>query len=270
MATAVESPLANHVGRTAVVTGGGRGIGREIALSLAAAGARVIVLGRHAHRLDETCQKFAALEITTGCVEALVGDLHHESTLTALTTRAPRIDILIHNAAAYAPYAVLERSAMEDVTAVWETIVVAALRLTQLVLPSMKEQRYGRILLIGSAAAALGGTGQVAYSAAKSSLIGLTRSLACETAGYGITCNLLELGLIDTERTQAAIKPHRRQQLLARIPAGRMGTPREVARIATFLTSDDASYIHGATIPVTGGLGLGLLPFTKGDADAHQ
>lgn len=270
MATAAASPLANHAGRTAVVTGGGRGIGRAIALSLATAGARVLVLGRDAQRLDETCQQFAALGITTGRVEALVGDVHHDRTLRELTTRVPRIDILVHNAAAYAPYDVLERSAIDDLTVVWETIVVAALRLTQLVLPSMKEQQYGRILFIGSAAGSLGGTGQVAYSAAKSSLVGLTRSLACETAGYGITCNLLELGLIDTERTQAAIKPHRRQQLLARIPVGRMGTPREVARIATFLTSDDASYIHGATIPVTGGLGLGLLPFTKGDTDAHQ
>ncbi len=241
-----------------------------MALALATAGARVIIVGRQQPRLEETCALFAARGNSSGSLEALAGDLCLDGTLDRLASNAPHVDLLIHNAAAYAPYAVLERSSHTDVSAVWDTVVIAALKLTQAVLPSMKAQRYGRILFIGSAAASLGGTGQTAYSAAKAALVGLTRSLACETAGFGITCNLLELGLIDTERTQGAIQPRRRQQLLQRIPVGRAGTPEEVARIVTFLTSDDAAYIHGATIPVTGGLGLGLLPFGTEDGHADQ
>jgi len=268
--TTTERPLADHRGRTAVVTGGGGDIGRAIALSLAAAGARVIVLGRDRHRLDATREQFAVGGCPSGSVETSVGDLTVESTLDDLMARVSRIDVLVHNAAAYAPYAVLERSKAEDLAAVWGTVVAASVRLTQRVIPGMKAHNFGRILFIGSAAASLGAAGQVAYATAKSALVGLTRSLACETAGSGVTCNLLELGLIDTERVQAATTARRKKQVLARIPVGRMGTPHEIARIVTFLSSDDAGYIHGATIPATGGLGLGLLPFATDEIDANQ
>jgi 3-oxoacyl-[acyl-carrier protein] reductase len=132
----------------------------------------------------------------------------------------------------------------------------------------MKARRFGRILHIGSASATLGGAGQVAYASAKSALVGLTRSIACETGRYGITCNLVEVGLVETERTAEAVAPDRKRQILARIPAGRCGTCAEVAAAVSFLASPQASYIQGACIPVTGGLGLGLVPFGKEGADA--
>jgi 3-oxoacyl-[acyl-carrier protein] reductase len=263
----MEASLARHAGRTAVVTGAGRGIGRAIALSLADAGARVVIVGRDTQRLDEACRAFTAHN-GSGTMEAVTGDLTLDATADALLTRTSRIDILIHNAAAFAPYALLERSNWDDLVPVWNTIVVASLRLTRLVLPLMKTQRFGRILFVGSAAASIGGAGQVAYVTAKSSLVGLTRSLACETAGFGITCNLLELGLVDTERLRAAVPVERQRQLLTRVPVGRLATPKEIARVATFLTSDDAGYLTGATIPVTGGLGLGLSPFPNEGSDA--
>ena len=265
-----EVRLARHAGRTAVVTGGGRGIGRAIALSLAEAGARVVVLGRDQRSLDETRDQFTRAHEHAGSIDGVAGDLTAASTLDAVVARVGRIDVLVHNAAAYAPYAVLERAAWHDVASIWNTVVDASLQLTQRILPGMKDRKFGRILFIGSAAASLGGSGQVAYATAKSSLVGLTRSLACETGAYGITCNLVELGLVDTERVRAAVPPERRQQILTRVAVGRMATPREIARIVTFLTSDDAAYIHGATIPVTGGLGLGLLPFNVHPTDAHQ
>jgi NAD(P)-dependent dehydrogenase (short-subunit alcohol dehydrogenase family) len=265
----MEPPLALHAGRTAVVTGGGRGIGRAIAVALAEAGARVIILGRDQQRLDEACLAFTAHR-GSGTMEALPGDLTIEATVDDLLTRASRIDVLVHNAAAYATYTLLERSNWDDLVPVWNTIVMASLRLTRRVLPLMKTQRFGRILFVGSVAASVGAAGQVAYATAKSSLVGLTRSLACETAGSGITCNLLELGLVDTERFRTAVPPERRRQLLTRVPVGRLATPKEIARVATFLTSDDAGYLTGATIPVTGGLGLGLFPFSNEGSDADR
>jgi 3-oxoacyl-[acyl-carrier protein] reductase len=175
---------------------------------------------------------------------------------------------LVHNAAAYAPYVLLEKSQWAALPPVWETIVTGSIRLARAVLPSMKAHGFGRILHIGSAAATLGGAGQVAYASAKSALIGLTRSLACEAGRYGITSNLIEVGLVETERTAQALVPDRKRQIIARIPAGRCGTCEEVAAVVSFLASAQASYIQGACIPVTGGLGLGLVPFGKEDADA--
>jgi NAD(P)-dependent dehydrogenase (short-subunit alcohol dehydrogenase family) len=264
-----EMSLAHHAGRTAVVTGAGRGIGRAIAVSLAEAGARVIILGRDPQRLEEACLGFTAHR-GSGTMEALPGDLTIEGTVDDLLTRVSRIDILVHNAAAYAPYALLEHSNWDDLVPVWNTVVVASLRLTRRVLPLMKTQRFGRILFVGSAAASVGAAGQVAYVTAKSSLVGMTRSLACETAESGITCNLLEVGLVDTERLRTAVTPERQHQLLTRVPVGRLATPKEIARVATFLTSDDAGYLTGATIPVTGGLGLGLFPFSVEGSDANR
>lgn len=256
-----------HQGRTAVVTGGGRGIGRAIALALANGGATVFILGRDRARLEETCRMVRTSE--PGTVVAVPCDIRDERTVEVLSRLTPHVDMLVHNAAAYAPYVVLEKSEWANLPPVWETIVTAPLRLTRAVLPSMKARGFGRILLLGSAAATLGGAGQVAYASAKSALVGLTRSLACEAGRYGVTCNLVEVGLVETERTAQAVAADRKRQILARIPAGRCGTCEEVASVVSFLASAQASYIQGACIPVTGGLGLGLVPFGKEDANAH-
>jgi 3-oxoacyl-[acyl-carrier protein] reductase len=255
-----------HAGRTAVVTGGGRGIGRAVALALADGGATVFILGRDRARLEEACRP--ARPPGPGSVAAVPCDIRDEGAAGLLAGLVPPVDILVHNAAAFAPYAVLEKSSPADWQPVWETIVTAPLRLTRGVLPSMKARGFGRVLHIGSAAATLGGAGQVAYASAKSALVGLTRSIACEAARYGVTCNLVEVGLVETERTAGAVAPERKRQILARIPAGRPGTCEEVAAVVSFLASAHAGYIQGACIPVTGGLGLGLVPFGKEGADA--
>jgi NAD(P)-dependent dehydrogenase (short-subunit alcohol dehydrogenase family) len=255
-----------HTGRTAVVTGGGRGIGRAIALALADGGATVFILGRDRARLEEACRQVRSPG--SGTMVAVPCDIRDERAVDVLGGLAPHIDILVHNAAAYAPYVILEKSQWETLQPVWETIVTAPIRLTRGVLPSMKARGFGRILHIGSAAATLGGAGQVAYASAKSALAGLTRSVACEAGRYGVTCNLVEVGFVETERTAEAVSPERKRQLLARIPSGRAGTCAEVAAVVSFLTSAQAGYIQGACIPVTGGLGLGLFPFGKEGADA--
>lgn len=255
-----------HRGRTAFVTGGGRGIGRAIALALADGGANVFILGRDRAWLEETCRLVRSSE--PGSVIAVQCDIRDEKAIEVIGGLSPHVDILVHNAAAYAPYTVLEKAEWANLPPVWETIVTAPLRLTRAVLPSMKAHGFGRILHVGSAAATLGGAGQVAYASAKSALVGLTRSLACEVGRYGVTCNLIEVGLVETERTTQAVAAERKRQILARIPAGRCGTCEEVASVVSFLASAKAGYIQGACIPVTGGLGLGLVPFRKEDADA--
>ncbi|MFN0242026.1 MAG: SDR family NAD(P)-dependent oxidoreductase [Planctomycetota bacterium] len=249
--------------RTAIVTGAGRGIGRAIARELARSGARVCVVGRQRARLEETC---AAITSAGGVAVFVVADLR-DPLSGALTSELARADVLVNNAADFAPYGPLESISIDDTQRVLDTIVSATLRLTARVLPGMKQRGFGRIVNIGSVAAELGAERQVVYATAKSALYGMTKSVALEGAAHGVTCNLLDLGLIETERISEAMPPGIRAQLVQRTPMARAGTPEEVAAVAAFLASSRASFITGARIPVSGGLGLGLFPHGFG-ADA--
>jgi 3-oxoacyl-[acyl-carrier protein] reductase len=121
---------------------------------------------------------------------------------------------------------------------------------------SMIKQRFGRVLLIGSVVGLLGSPGQINYSASKSALVGMARSLSRELGGRGITANVVAPGFIDTDMT-ADLSADQQRDYLSRIPAGRFASPEEVAKVVTWLASDDAAYITGAVIPVDGGLGMG-------------
>lgn len=242
-------------GRVALVTGASRGIGRAIAVELASMGAKVIAAGRRETALVETVDAVRALG---GDALALVGDIRDADWLARLDRAAPIVDVLVHNAAAFAGYAPLERVDAAQIDAVIDVILRAPLRLTAHVLPGMKMRAYGRIVSIGTIAASHGADGQVAYAAAKSALIGMTKSLAAETAEHGITCNVVEPGLIATERISESVAPEFQRRILANTALARAGEPHEVAALVGFLCTARAGYITGAVLPASGGFGVGL------------
>ena len=242
-------------GRHALVTGAGRGIGRAVVLELATRGAHVLACGREPARIEETVQLARRLG---GSVTARLGDITSPEFVESWARKDGPIDVLVHNATSFPSYAQLEDARPGDVQLVHEVAVFAPMRITAHLLPDMKARGFGRIVFMGSIAATLGAAQQAPYASAKAALQGLMRTIALEGASHGVTCNLVEPGLVLTERVLAAIPEARRAALVARTPIGRAGTPEEIAAVVGFLASPRASYVTGACIPVTGGLGLGL------------
>lgn len=260
----VDTELA---GRTALVTGAGSGVGRQVAVELAAAGARVVLVGRRPEPLEETA---AAIESShrresDGSQEPralpLAADVRRRDWYGQLDALAPEIDVLVHSAAAWAPREALEDVDGEESERVLETSLGAALALASHVVGGMKRRGFGRIVSIGSVAAEQGAVGLTCYAAAKAGLVGLTRSLAAETARAGVTVNLVQLGWIDTPRIAELTDDDTRGWFEERTAAGRPGTVDEVAHAVRFLCSPRASYVTGACLEVSGGLGLGIYPF---------
>lgn len=241
------------VGRTALVTGGGTGIGAAVALELARRGAEVVLVSRRADHLEATAAKLTEAGLRA---RVLVGDVREEQLFQELAGAVPRVDVLVNNAAVFAPYGPLEEVPLDEIDAVLEIDLRAALRLVRHVLPDMKARGWGRVIHLGSVAGSLGAAGQAAYSAAKAALEGLSRSVALEAAASGVTSNLVEPGLVETERTVSQIAPEIRQGLVDATPLGRPGTPEEVAHVVAYLASEAAACVTGAIVPVDGGIGL--------------
>ena len=234
--------------KTALVTGGSRGIGRAIAEALGRDGFRVAV----GYALSAGEAEKVAADIGGLAVRLDVTDV--ESIDAAVQEVGP-VDVLVNNAGVTA-----DGLAVRMDIGQWRSVLGpnldGAFNVISRVLPGMIRQRDGRIVNVGSAAGLLGSAGQANYAAAKAGLVGLTRSLARELASRRITCNVVAPGPIETDMT-AALSDERRAQLVQQVPLGRMGTPEEVAAVVAFLCSDAAAYITGAVVPVDGGLGMG-------------
>ncbi len=241
-------------GKVAVVTGGGRGIGRAVALALAQAGADVAV----AVSRDIASAEAVAEEIRAGERRALarqtdVASLEAAEALVAATVAAlGRIDILVNNAGVTRD-GLLMRMPEEDWKTVLDVNLGGAFNCTRAALRRMVRQRGGRIVNITSIMGLTGNAGQANYAASKAGLIGLTKSTAKEVGSRGITCNAVAPGWIETQMT-AGLPDEIREQVLKQIPVGRLGQPEDVAGVVAFLCSDAASYMTGQVLVVDGGL----------------
>jgi 3-oxoacyl-[acyl-carrier protein] reductase len=244
--------MINLSGRTALVTGASRGIGRALALRLAAQGAAVIAAAR-ADNARAVCDEIVAAGGRARLASVDVTDRESINRMVSEALEAyGRIDILVNNAG-IARDQLLLRMKRDDWDAVLGTNLTAAFACVQAVLKPMVKQRGGRIISISSVVGQSGNAGQANYAASKAGLIGFSKSLAQEVASRGITVNVVAPGLIETDMTRA-IAEGAHETWAAKIPVGRLGTPDDVAWAVCFLASDEASYITGQVLAVNGGM----------------
>ena len=240
-------------GKVALVTGSGRNIGRATVLKLAGEGAHVVVNARsNQAEADAVVSEARGLGVKA---LAVIADVARKDQVEAMAARAlsefGRVDILINNAA-IRPHKPFTELTVEDWEAVRGVVLDGALYLTRAVIPSMVENRYGRILFFTGDGAFAGGGGRAHISAAKMALVGLARSLASEFAAQNIRVNVVSPGSIDTARANPEWY-HGRPPSAAGIPLGRQGRVEEIAATCLFLVSEDGGFITGQTIHVNGG-----------------
>ncbi len=242
--------------KVAVVTGASQGIGRETALVLALAGAKVVVAARNEEKLAALVAEIAAAGGEAFAVKMDVADAEQVKVgFKQISEKFGRLDILVNNAAVTRDGLAM-RMKKDDWDAVLQTNLTGAHFCIQQVLPTMMKARAGRIINISSIVAQMGNAGQANYVAAKAGLIGLTKAIAIEIASRGITVNAVAPGFIETPMTD--VLPDKvKEELKTKIPLGRMGSARDVAAAIVFLASDDAGYITGHVLNVNGGMHLG-------------
>ncbi|MCE5168008.1 3-oxoacyl-[acyl-carrier-protein] reductase [Paenibacillus profundus] len=246
--------MSSLEGKVALVTGASRGIGRAIALSLAEAGADVVVnyAGSEA-AANDTAAAIEALGRKALTVKANVGKAEEAEQLVKTTLeQMGRIDILVNNAGITRDNLIM-RMKEEEFDQVIETNLKGVFNCIKSVTRPMMKQRSGRIINISSVVGVIGNPGQANYVAAKAGVIGLTKASARELASRGITVNCVAPGFIETDMTDALPEEYR-QQLLAQIPLARLGQPEHIAKTVRFLASEDAEYMTGQTIHVDGGM----------------
>jgi 3-oxoacyl-[acyl-carrier protein] reductase len=241
-------------GKTAVVTGSARGLGKAIALKLASLGANIVLNDIVvSDSLDATAEEFKSAGYKVAVTR---GDVRNADDVKSMVAAAVetfgRLDILINNAGITKdkPMAMMSE---EDWDAVLDINLKGSFFCTKFAGKQMIKQKYGRIVNIASVAGRYGNQGQANYSASKAGLIGLTKTTAKEFASRGITCNAVAPGMIQSKMTEV-LPEEVRKKYLDNIPLGRFGTPEDVANVVAFLASDDAAYVTAQVIDIDGGL----------------
>jgi 3-oxoacyl-[acyl-carrier protein] reductase len=240
-------------GKTALITGASGGIGGAIAKALHAQGAKVVLSGTRIEALEAVK---AELGGNAFIVQANLSDPVSDEALPKAAEEAAgsAIDILVNNAGITKDNLFMRMKDEE-----WDQVIAvnltAAFRLSRGVLRAMMKKRWGRIIQISSVVGATGNPGQGNYAAAKAGLIGMTKSLAAEVASRNITVNAVAPGFIQTAMTEA-LTDQQKELISQRIPAGRMGSPSEIAAAVAYLASEEAAYVTGETIHVNGGIAM--------------
>ena len=248
--------MMNFAGKTAVVTGGSRGLGRAVCLELAKGGANVVLCyaGNEAAAKETTaaCEALGAKALAVQCNVAKADEV--KALMDAAVNEFGRIDILVNNAGITRD-GLLMMMKEED----FDAVIAANLKGTFLCMKAvsriMMKQRYGRIVNLSSVVGLRGNAGQVNYAASKAGVVGMTKSLAKELASRGVTVNAVAPGFIATDMT-AAMTDAAKEATLASIPLQRLGAPEDVAHAVAFLASDEAAYITGQVLCVDGGMAM--------------
>lgn len=239
-------------GKTALVTGASGGIGSAIARALHGQGAHVALSGTRTAALDELAKSLGDR------VYALPCDLSDPAATDSLVGRAEEamghLDVLVNNAGLTRDGLAM-RMRDEDWQKVIDVNLTAGFRLARAALRNMVRRRWGRIIAITSIVGATGNPGQTNYAASKAGMVGMTKALAAEVSGRGVTANCVAPGFIETAMTDV-LKEEQRQALIGRIPSGRLGSPDDVAACVAFLASEEAGYVTGQTLHVNGGMAM--------------
>jgi gluconate 5-dehydrogenase len=244
-------------GETALITGGGTGIGLAIARAMHAAGARVVLVGRREAELAAAVQSLGA------GVSHVVHDITRLDAAPALVARVTReagpVTCLVNNAGIHLKKPAVETSP-EEFQRVLNTHIVGAHALTRAVAPGMIERKHGSILFTGSMASLFGIPLVIAYTAAKSAMVGMVKGYATEFSAHGVRVNCIAPGWIETEISRKAFEgdPARKAKVLGRTPAGCLGQPEDIGWAAVYLSSPAATFVTGVTLPVDGGASIGF------------
>ena len=242
----------NFEGKTAIVTGAARGIGLEIARTLAAGGAALVLVDVLEDELQAAADSLDGAASVRAYAVDVTDERGVEKMIDEVVEQTGRIDILVNNAGITRDDLLLRMDADE-----WDTVLRVNLKGTFLMTKHaaryMVRQKGGRIVNLASVSGLVGNPGQANYSASKAGVVGFTRTVARELARKNITCNAVAPGFIDTEMTRV-LSDKAKENALAAIPMKRMGEAADVARAVAFLASDDAAYVTGHVLPVDGGM----------------